>query len=137
MRCVRDQNGNHVIQKCIECIPEDAIHFIVSTFFDHVVTLSTHPYGCRVIQVREINISHISSISSQNMKFGCTTCNIVPLTLQRVLEHCKDPKTQNKVMDEILGAVSMLAQDQYGNYVVQVSMSFIKIFLFQRSNFGI
>ncbi|XP_004486985.1 pumilio homolog 2-like [Cicer arietinum] len=87
MRCVRDQNGNHVIQKCIECVPEDAIDFIVSTFFDQVVTLSTHPYGCRVIQ--------------------------------RVLEHCEDPNTQQKVMDEILGAVSMLAQDQYGNYVVQ------------------
>ncbi|KAJ9146687.1 hypothetical protein P3X46_028922 [Hevea brasiliensis] len=86
-RCVRDQNGNHVIQKCIECVPEENIQFIVSTFFDQVVTLSTHPYGCRVIQ--------------------------------RILEHCKDPKTQSKVMDEILGAVSMLAQDQYGNYVVQ------------------
>ncbi|KAI5603438.1 hypothetical protein BDE02_01G219000 [Populus trichocarpa] len=87
MRCVRDQNGNHVIQKCIECIPEDNIQFIVSTFFDQVVNLSTHPYGCRVIQ--------------------------------RILEHCKDAKTESKVMDEILGAVSMLAQDQYGNYVVQ------------------
>ncbi|CAK7331472.1 unnamed protein product [Dovyalis caffra] len=87
MRCVRDQNGNHVIQKCIECVPEDNIQFIVSTFFDQVVTLSTHPYGCRVIQ--------------------------------RILEHCKDAQTQSKVMDEILGSVSMLAQDQYGNYVVQ------------------
>ncbi|MBA0578726.1 hypothetical protein Gorai_021000, partial [Gossypium raimondii] len=87
MRCVRDQNGNHVIQKCIECVPEEHIQFIVTTFFDQVVTLSTHPYGCRVIQ--------------------------------RILEHCKNPKTQNKVMDEILGSVSMLAQDQYGNYVVQ------------------
>lgn len=27
-------------------------------------------------------------------------------------------------MDEILGAVSMLAQDQYGNYVVQVNYLF-------------
>lgn len=53
MRCVRDQNGNHVIQKCIECVPEEHIQFIVSTFFDQVVTLSTHPYGCRVIQVTE------------------------------------------------------------------------------------
>ncbi|XP_039052638.1 pumilio homolog 2-like isoform X2 [Hibiscus syriacus] len=87
MRCVRDQNGNHVIQKCIECVPEENIQFIVTAFFDQVVTLSTHPYGCRVIQ--------------------------------RMLEHCKDPKTQNKVMDEILGSVSLLAQDQYGNYVVQ------------------
>ncbi|GAV78293.1 PUF domain-containing protein/NABP domain-containing protein [Cephalotus follicularis] len=87
MRCVRDQNGNHVIQKCIECVPEESIQFIVTTFFDQVVTLSTHPYGCRVIQ--------------------------------RILEHCIDPKTEIKVMDEILGSVSMLAQDQYGNYVVQ------------------
>ncbi|KAE8733028.1 hypothetical protein F3Y22_tig00001644pilonHSYRG00363 [Hibiscus syriacus] len=85
MRCVRDQNDNHVIQKCIECVPEEFIQFIVTTFFDQVVTLSTHPYGCQVIQ------------------------------------HCTDPKTQNKVMDEILGSVSMLAQDQYGNYVVQMS----------------
>lgn len=52
MRCVRDQNGNHVIQKCIECVPEDHIQFIITTFFDQVVTLSTHPYGCRVIQVQ-------------------------------------------------------------------------------------
>lgn len=87
MRCVRDQNGNHVIQKCIECVPEDAIHFIISTFYDQVVTLSTHPYGCRVIQ--------------------------------RVLEHCHNPKTQSIVMDEILKSIIMLAQDQYGNYVVQ------------------
>jgi len=51
MRCVRDQNGNHVIQKCIECIPQHTIEFIVSTFYGQVVMLSTHPYGCRVIQV--------------------------------------------------------------------------------------
>ena len=51
MRCVRDQNGNHVIQKCIECIPQDKIQFIISSFFGQVVALSTHPYGCRVIQV--------------------------------------------------------------------------------------
>ncbi|VAH66315.1 unnamed protein product [Triticum turgidum subsp. durum] len=87
MRCVRDQNGNHVIQKCIECIPEDSIQFIISTFYGEVVTLSTHPYGCRVIQ--------------------------------RVLEHCTDTNTQQIVMDEILQSVCMLAQDQYGNYVIQ------------------
>lgn len=52
MKCVHDQNGNHVIQKCIECIPQDGIQFIISSFLGQVVTLSTHPYGCRVIQVR-------------------------------------------------------------------------------------
>ncbi|KAJ8503721.1 hypothetical protein OPV22_004607 [Ensete ventricosum] len=87
MRCVRDQNGNHVIQKCIECVPQDAIQFIISTFYDQVVSLSTHPYGCRVIQ--------------------------------RVLEYCDDIKTQQIVMGEILQSVCLLAQNQYGNYVVQ------------------
>lgn len=51
MRCVRDQNGNHVIQKCIECVPPERIHFIISAFYGQVLVLSTHPYGCRVIQV--------------------------------------------------------------------------------------
>ncbi|KAL0382683.1 UNVERIFIED_CONTAM: Pumilio4 [Sesamum calycinum] len=50
MKCVHDQNGNHVIQKCIECVPQDRIKFITSSFLGQVVTLSQHPYGCRVIQ---------------------------------------------------------------------------------------
>ncbi|KAK6137923.1 hypothetical protein DH2020_028336 [Rehmannia glutinosa] len=87
MKCVHDQNGNHVIQKCIECVPQDRIQFIITPFLGQVVTLSTHPYGCRVIQ--------------------------------RVLEHCADPKTLEIIMDEIMGSVCKLAQDQYGNYVIQ------------------
>ena len=43
--CIGDQNGNHVIQKCIECIPQERIQFIVSAFYGQVVELSTHPYG--------------------------------------------------------------------------------------------
>lgn len=58
MRCVRDQNGNHVIQKCIECVPADRISFIVNAFYGNVVSLSTHPYGCRVIQVRRKGAGH-------------------------------------------------------------------------------
>lgn len=33
-------------------------------------------------------------------------------------------------MDEILGAVSMLAQDQYGNYVVQVLNLLLQLLIF-------
>ena len=48
--CVKDQNGNHVIQKCIEKVPNFLIQFIVEAFSTQVLRLSTHPYGCRVIQ---------------------------------------------------------------------------------------
>lgn len=54
MKCVRDQNGNHVIQKCIECVSQEKIQFIIESFYGHVVPLSTHPYGCRVIQVPQL-----------------------------------------------------------------------------------
>ena len=49
---------------------------------------------------------------------------VIITVVQRVLEHCEETKTQSKVMEEILGCVSMLAQDQYGNYVIQVRCRF-------------
>ena len=36
MRCVKDQNGNHVIQKCIECVPPAELDFIITTFRNQV-----------------------------------------------------------------------------------------------------
>jgi pumilio RNA-binding family len=50
MRCVRDQNGNHVIQKIIECLPTERILHLLDSFLTCVVPLSSHPFGCRVIQ---------------------------------------------------------------------------------------
>lgn len=50
LKCVKDQNGNHVIQKAIERVPAEHIQFIIKAFDGQVHTLATHPYGCRVIQ---------------------------------------------------------------------------------------
>ncbi|GJN36940.1 hypothetical protein PR202_gb25846 [Eleusine coracana subsp. coracana] len=51
MKCIGDQNGNHVIQKCIECVPEDHIPFVIQPILSEILVLCTHQYGCRVIQV--------------------------------------------------------------------------------------
>lgn len=50
LKCVKDQNGNHVIQKAIERVPAEHIQFIISAFHGQIYNLATHPYGCRVIQ---------------------------------------------------------------------------------------
>ena len=47
---IKDQNGNHVIQKAIECIPMKDLPFILDSLHGHIYHLSTHSYGCRVIQ---------------------------------------------------------------------------------------
>ena len=31
-KCVKDQNGNHVVQKCIECVEPAQVQFIIDAF---------------------------------------------------------------------------------------------------------
>ncbi|PUZ74303.1 hypothetical protein GQ55_1G053900 [Panicum hallii var. hallii] len=52
LRCVRDQYANYVIQKCIECVPSKHIQFIFRSLYGvgKAKMLSTHPYGCHVVQ---------------------------------------------------------------------------------------
>lgn len=82
MQCVRDQNGNHVIQKCIEWVPVEHIGFIITAFRGQVASLSMHPYGCRVIQVGCFSLSlfhsscicemdNVFKIENENENRGC------------------------------------------------------------------
>lgn len=32
LKCVKDQNGNHVVQKCIECVDPHSLQFIINAF---------------------------------------------------------------------------------------------------------
>ena len=69
LRCVKDQNGNHVIQKIIECLPKDKLDFIIQSFQGQVMQLSTHPYGCRVIQriLEHCQDDHVNSVLEVNI----------------------------------------------------------------------
>jgi mRNA-binding protein PUF3 len=50
LKTVKDQNGNHVIQKVIDRVPMQYIQRIVEAFRGNVGVLSVNSYGCRVIQ---------------------------------------------------------------------------------------
>jgi len=107
--CIHDQNGNHVMQKCIEVMSSkakaahdsgdkkkakalrDEIQFIVDDVLDNVASLSCHPYGCRV--------------------------------LQRILEHTAEPQ-KTRALNEINNCHRLLLDDQYGNYVIQHVLQF-------------
>jgi len=39
LKCIGDQNGNHVIQKCIECVPEDRIPFVIDPILSQILVL--------------------------------------------------------------------------------------------------
>lgn len=71
MKCVKDQNGNHVIQKCIEKVPSHLIQFIIDSFMGQVYALATHPYGCRVIQRILEHCSEVQVRKERNKSIYC------------------------------------------------------------------
>jgi len=109
---IHDQNGNHVIQKCIEVLSRKAkiaqeeneeakalffgeqIDFIVEDVLNNLATLACHPYGCRV--------------------------------LQRILEYCVESQ-KSKALEKISECLRTLFDDQYGNYVIQHVLQFGRV----------
>ncbi|CAH2060175.1 unnamed protein product, partial [Thlaspi arvense] len=115
--------GCRVIQKAIEVVDLDQKIKMVKELDGNVMRCVRDQNGNHVVQkciecVPEENIGFIIStffgqvVTLSTHPYGCRV-------IQRVLEHCHEPDTQSKVMEEILSTVSMLAQDQYGNYVIQ------------------
>lgn len=115
--------GCRVIQKAIEVVDLDQKTKMVTELDGHIMKCVRDQNGNHVIQ------KCIECVPEDSIQFIISTFygHVVPLSthpygcrvIQRVLEHCADPNTQQIVMDEILQSVCMLAQDQYGNYVVQ------------------
>ncbi|WOL16563.1 hypothetical protein Cni_G25350 [Canna indica] len=128
MRCVRDQNGNHVIQKCIECVPPDAIQFIVSTFYDQVVTLSTHPYGCRVIQRV---LEYCDDSKTQQIVMGEILHSVCLLAqdqygnyvIQHVLEHGK-PSERSAIIKQLAGQIVQMSLQKFASNVIEKCLTF-------------
>ncbi|KAG9160788.1 hypothetical protein Leryth_008622 [Lithospermum erythrorhizon] len=128
MRCVRDQNGNHVIQKCIECVPEDAIQFIVSTFYEQVVPLSTHPYGCRVIQRV---LEHCHSPKTQRIMMEEILESVCMLAqdqygnyvVQHVLQHGQ-PHERTAIINKLIGQIIQMSQQKFASNVVEKCLTY-------------
>eukprot|EP00392_Amoebophrya_sp_AT5.2_P019812 g20807.t1 len=47
---ISNQNGNHVVQACIENMPPENTGFIVRALVNDAKTMARHTYGCRVLQ---------------------------------------------------------------------------------------
>ncbi|KAF4663261.1 hypothetical protein FOL47_005836 [Perkinsus chesapeaki] len=105
-----DVNGNHVMQKFIECLPSEEVQFIVDALVgkddatsksahtaSHVLRLSVHCYGCRVLQ---------------RLLQKCDMAQKQPI-LDAVVYGTTDDSERH-----------MLVNDQFGNYVVQHSIQF-------------
>ncbi|XP_019171483.1 PREDICTED: pumilio homology domain family member 4-like [Ipomoea nil] len=86
---IKDLNGNHVIQRCLQYLTNGDSKFIFVAAAKYCVDIATHQHGCCV--------------------------------LQRCIAHATGEHRENLVA-EISANGLLLAQDAFGNYVVQFIM---------------
>ncbi|OAX44672.1 ARM repeat-containing protein [Rhizopogon vinicolor AM-OR11-026] len=124
LKCVKDANGNHVIQKLIERVSPERLGF-VNSFRGNVYDLSTHPYGCRVLQrcfehlpeeqTRPLmDELHKYMINLMQDQFG----NYV---VQFVLEQGK-PHDRNQVITKLRGQMMNMARHKFASNVCEKAL---------------
>ncbi|KAI8497426.1 Pumilio 2 [Branchiostoma belcheri] len=126
LKCVKDQNGNHVVQKCIECVDPSELQFIIDAFRGQVFALSTHPYGCRVIQ-RILEHCTVEQTIPILEELHENTERLVQdqygnYVIQHVLEHGR-PEDKSKIVNELRGKVLALSQHKFASNVVEKCVS--------------
>ncbi|KTG02882.1 hypothetical protein cypCar_00011806 [Cyprinus carpio] len=135
LKCVKDQNGNHVVQKCIECVQPHALQFIIDAFKGQVFALSTHPYGCRVIQrilehcLPEQTLPILEEIHQHTEQLVQDQYGNYVIQHVNVVEKCVTHSLRAEramLIDEVCSmadgphsALYTMMKDQYANYVVQ------------------
>lgn len=121
LECVKDQNANHVIQKCIEQV-SSSHEMIQKSFHGRVYDLSTHPYGCRVIQrmlehcgqeLKQPLLEELMNFADQLAKdqYG----NYV---LQHVLQH-SNMDCRDKIIDIVAQNILPFSKHKFASNVVE------------------
>ncbi|KAL9602862.1 MAG: hypothetical protein Q9219_001557 [cf. Caloplaca sp. 3 TL-2023] len=127
MRCVKDQNGNHVVQKAIERIPAAHIQFIVNAFTGQVHELSKHAYGCRVIQrMLEHCIEPTRSAVLQELH-GCAQFLIGDqygnYVTQHVIEHGRE-QDRDRIITLVSSNLINYSKHKFASNVVETCIKF-------------
>lgn len=142
LSCVHDSNGNHVIQKCIEIVSKVAkeaqttaeserlsskIQFIINAFRGNVKKLSSHPYGCRVVQrILEHCSNDQKAIVLEELRQCCTELvqdcygNYV---IQFVMQHGWEPD-RAVLIREVQSNLLDFSQHKFASNVVEKCLQY-------------
>ena len=127
LRCVKDQNGNHVVQKAIERVPAEHIQFIINAFTGQVQSLATHPYGCRVIQRMLEHCAEPARTSVLQELHACASSLIVDqygnYVTQHVIEHGREGD-RARIISLVTSQLLTFSKHKFASNVVEKSIQF-------------
>uniref|UniRef100_A0A914HU84 PUM-HD domain-containing protein n=1 Tax=Globodera rostochiensis TaxID=31243 RepID=A0A914HU84_GLORO len=126
IRCIKDRYGSYVINAIIELIEPQRLQFVVDAILyspsDSVTSLSTHEYGCRVIQrvlkhcteqqkrpmLEQLHDNMLTLVTNQYGSF----------VIQHVVENGL-PEDRERIVRSLQENVLSLVTDTYGNFVIR------------------
>jgi mRNA-binding protein PUF3 len=127
LKCVKDQNGNHVIQKAIERVPAQYIQFIIGAFQEQVQRLATHPYGCRVIQRMLEHCEENARQAILEELHACVPTLIIDqfgnYVIQHVIENGEE-RDRFKIISVVISQLFMYSKHKFASNVVEKSIEF-------------
>ncbi|XP_057826553.2 uncharacterized protein LOC131038216 [Cryptomeria japonica] len=119
---IKDLNGNHVVQRCLQCLSDKDNQFLFDAAAKHCVEIATHRHGCCVLQrcidhsdglQRDFLVSEIAAngLELSQDQFG----NYV---VQYILEF-GIPWATAKVITQLKGHYAVLSMQKFSSNVVE------------------
>lgn len=122
LKVIRDQNGNHVVQKIIELVPRQYIDFILSAVRGQVSALASHAYGCRVIQRLLEHGTEEDKAEIMNELHSSTHLLITDqygnYVAQHVIQNGK-PEDSARIIDLVMNDFLTLSKHKFASNVVE------------------
>lgn len=134
------KHGNHVLQKCIECLPCSSVQFVLDELAQCPggwAGFANTQFGCRIVE-RLVEHAHHDMLNGmvtslvKNMELGsksefqavrwCCTDRYGNYVIQHILEHCK---VHHEIMADALvkADVVQLCMDHIGSNVVEKALT--------------
>ncbi|XP_057803036.1 pumilio homology domain family member 4-like isoform X2 [Salvia miltiorrhiza] len=119
---IKDLNGNHVIQRCLQCFPGEDSKFIFVAAAKYCVDIATHQHGCCVLQRC---ISHSTGEHRENLVAEISANGLLlaedafgNYVVQFILE-LKIPSATSKLTSQFEGNYVHLSSQKFSSHVVE------------------
>jgi len=118
----KDPNGNHVVQRCLESLPNEAHIFIFRAVANDMEEVASHRHGCRIVQ----RCIDAAKGPDKTMLIGAICRASLTLiqdpfgnyVVQYVLG-LQDPQASTMIVNAMMGRLHVLSRQKFSSNVVE------------------
>ncbi|XP_074263014.1 uncharacterized protein LOC141585854 [Silene latifolia] len=126
---IKDLNGNHVVQRCLQCLNYDDNKFIFDAASKFCVEIATHRHGCCVLQrcIAHSNGDHRKKLIEEICSNGLALAQdpFGNYVVQYIIE-LKIPSAAAQLISQFEGHYVQLAMQKFSSHVVEKCLKFIE-----------